>query len=108
MYWANFLHIYQPPTQKPYWVKRVTEESYRKIFRGLKDYPEAKLTLNISAVLVELLDQNGCDDVINDIGELLGRGQIELTGSAKFHPLLPKIPESEVVRQIELNDATLR
>ena len=108
MYWANFLHIYQPPTQKPYWVKRVTEESYRKIFRGLKDYPEAKLTLNVSAVLVELLDQNGCDDVINDIGELLGRGQIELTGSAKFHPLLPKIPESEVVRQIELNDATLR
>jgi hypothetical protein len=107
MLWANFLHIYQPPTQKPYWVKRVTEESYRKILADLKRVPSAKLTLNISAVLVELLDQNGCGDVIDDIRLLLERGQIELTGSAKFHPLLPKIPEDEVIRQIKLNEATL-
>ncbi|USN53431.1 MAG: UvrB/UvrC motif-containing protein [Candidatus Nomurabacteria bacterium] len=108
MYWANFLHIYQPPTQKPYWVKRVTEESYRKIVAELKRAPGAKLTLNISAVLVELLDKNGCGDVIDDIRLLLERGQIELTSSAKFHPLLPKIPKDEVIRQIQLNDETHR
>ncbi len=108
MYWANFLHIYQPPTQKPYWVKRVTEESYRKILAELKLAPNAKLTLNISAVLVELLEKNDCQDVIDDIRFLLERGQIELTGSAKYHPLLPKIPKDEVIRQIRLNEATLR
>jgi hypothetical protein len=108
MYWANFLHIYQPPTQKPYWVKRVTEESYRKIIAELIRAPHAKLTLNISAVLVELLDANGCGDVIDGLRTLLERGQIELTGSAKFHPLLPKLPKDEVIRQIELNNTTLR
>jgi hypothetical protein len=104
--WANFLHFYQPPTQKPHWVKRITGESYRRIVRGLLEHREAKLTLNINAVLVELLMENDGKDVVDGIRELLKRGQIELTGSAKFHPLLPRIPKSEIVRQIELNNAT--
>src|SRR5581483_592846 len=29
-------------------------------------------------------------------------------GSAKYHPLLPKLPEGEAVRQIKLNDETNR
>ena len=31
-----FLHIYQPPTQKPIWIKRIADESYRKILAELK------------------------------------------------------------------------
>lgn len=42
------------------------------------------------------------------LGKLFERGQIELTGSAKFHPLLPKIPVNEVKRQVELNTKTLQ
>mgnify|MGYP000276992762 CR=1 FL=1 len=34
MRWANFLHIYQPPTQKPYWIHKITAESYRKLFES--------------------------------------------------------------------------
>ncbi len=107
MYWANFLHIYQPPTQKPYWIKRITEESYRKIIQELLRAPDAKLTLNVNACLLELLEKHGARDVIDGIRQLLERGQIELTGSAKFHPLLPTLPAGEMVRQIELSDATL-
>ncbi|HLD21772.1 MAG TPA: UvrB/UvrC motif-containing protein [Patescibacteria group bacterium] len=106
MYWANFLHFYQPPTQKPFWVKKVTTEAYRPILRGLLAHPNAKLTLNINAILVELLEQNGETDCIDMIRELVRKGQIELTASAKYHPLLPRIPESEMIRQIELNNAT--
>lgn len=106
--WANFLHFYQPPTQKPHWVRRITEESYRRIVEGLLKHRTAKLTLNINAVLVELLMENGGKDVVDGIRELLRRGQIELTGSAKFHPLLPRLPKSEVLRQIQLNDDTHR
>jgi hypothetical protein len=106
MYWASFLHMYQPPTQKPYWVKRVAEESYRPVFRGLVERPGVKMTININAVLVELLDQNGYGDVIADIRTLLEREQIELTASAKYHPLLPFLPKDEVLRQIKLNDNT--
>ena len=106
MYWANFLHIYQPPTQKEYWVKKIANESYRKLFKGLKANPKAMVTLNINAILTELFDQYGCRDVINDIKFLADRGQIELTASAKFHPFLPLMPKSEIIRQIELNTET--
>lgn len=108
MYWANFLHFYQPPTQKPYWVKRVTDESYRPILLGMLKHPNARTTMNISSILVELWEQNGAEDVIELVRKLLKNGQIELTGSAKFHPLLPKIPDGEIVRQIRLNTETHR
>lgn len=103
MYWANFLHIYQPPGQKKAILERVVKESYRKILSGLRSNPSLKLTLNLNAGLTEMLVKNGYEDVINDIRILLDRGQIELTGTAKYHPLLPQLPEEEIVRQIEIN-----
>ena len=108
MYWANFLHIYQPPTQKPIWIKRIADESYRKIMAELKRAPQVKITLNINGILCELLEKNNCRDVIADIKFLADRGQIELTGSAKYHAFLPKLPSPEIVRQIKLNEETLK
>ena len=108
MYWANFLHIYQPPIQTKHILKRVVNESYRRIIAELKKSPDDKLTLNIPACLTELLDDYGFGDVIDDLRLLLERGQIELTGTAKYHPLLPKIPKSEVIRQIKLDRETSR
>jgi len=106
MYWTNFLHIYQPPTQKSMWVKKIANESYRKITKGLKENPKAKLTLNINATLVELLERDGCLDVVEDLRTLAEKGQIEFTDSAKYHAFLPLLPEKEIKRQIELNRET--
>jgi 4-alpha-glucanotransferase len=103
MYWSNFLHIYQPPTQAETIVRKVTEESYRTLVRVLKETPGGKITLNISAVLTEQLARYGLDDVIRGLRELAERGQIEFTGSAMYHPILPLIPKDEVIRQIKLN-----
>lgn len=108
MLWANFLHFYQPPTQKPYWVKRVTDESYRPILRGMLEHPSSRTTMNISSILVELWEQNGAADVIDLVRQLLKAGRIELTGSAKYHPLLPRLPDDEIIRQINLNTETHR
>ena len=106
MIWANFLHIYQPPTQKEYWVKKIANESYRKVLKGFKKNPKAKVTLNINAILTELFDKYNCKDVIADIKKLAERGQIELTASAKYHPFLPLMPKKEIIRQIKLNAET--
>lgn len=108
MIWANFLHIYQPPTQKPEIVRKVTKESYRKIVQELSRTKRARVTLNISGVLTELLARYDGSDVIRDLKDLALKGQIEFTGSAKYHPLLPKLPESEAIHQIKLNDETNR
>jgi alpha-amylase/alpha-mannosidase (GH57 family) len=108
MYWANFLHFYQPPTQKPFWIHKITTESYRPILKQLKEFPDAKLTLNINGILLEHFDNCGEDDVLELIKELLAKGQLELTGSAKYHPLLPFLPDEEIARQIKLNEETHR
>jgi predicted glycosyl hydrolase (DUF1957 family) len=106
MYWINFLHIYQPPTQKSYWVKKIANESYRRLTKGLKADPKAKVTLNINAALVELFERDGCMDVIKDLKMLSERGQIDFTDSAKYHAFLPLMPEKEIERQIRLNHET--
>lgn len=108
MYWGNFLHFYQPPTQKKEWVDRITREAYSRILRGLLDNPKGRITFNINGVLFDLWHEFGHTGVIDMVGELLERGQIELAASAKYHPLLPKLPEDEIRRQIELNDKTVR
>ncbi len=106
MYWANFLHIYQPPNQSLEILGKVVTESYRTVLSGLEQNPEAFVTLNINAGLTEMLVENGFGDVVERIAKLAVAGQIELTGTAKYHPFLPKLPEEEIERQIKLNDAT--
>lgn len=108
MYWANFLHIYQPPTQTEEIVRKVTNESYRKIVKILSENPNGKFSFNINASLTEQLIKYKLDDVIEGLGRLAEQGQIEFTGSAKYHPILPLIPENEVIRQIELNSKVNR
>lgn len=103
MYWASFLHIYQPPTQTEDIVLKVTNESYRKIVKILLENPGGKFTFNINASLTEQLVKYKLHDVIEGIGQLAERGQIEFTGSAKYFPILPLIPDQEIERQVELN-----
>jgi hypothetical protein len=107
MKWAHFLHIYQPSDQHPGILDKIVNESYRPLLRGLMKTPQAKLTLNINGVLVEMLFEHGYRDVIDSIKDLIEMNRLELTGSAKYHALLPLIPENEARRQITLNEDTL-
>jgi len=106
VYFAFLFHIYQAPVQIPLVVKQIVSESYRPILDALRDHTEAKITLNINGTLTEQLHDFGYNDIIEGIATLASKGQIEFTGSAKFHPLLPLIPELEIKRQIKLNEET--
>ena len=108
MYWANVLHFYQPPTQSEDIVRRVANESYRKIVTILEETPTARMTLNVTACLTDQLYRYGFRDVIEGIGRLAERGQVELTGTAMFHPILPMLSTDEVRRQIQLNEINNR
>jgi alpha-amylase/alpha-mannosidase (GH57 family) len=108
VYFAFLLHIYQPPVQIAPVVKKIVDESYRPLVDALRNHPNAKITLNINGTLTEQLHDYRYDDLIEGIATLASRGQIEFTGSAKFHPLLPLIPEPEIERQIKLNTETNR
>jgi len=104
--WANLLHIYQPPGQKKEITKKVAAESYWRIIDILKRHPKTKINLNINASLTEQLPAAGLSKMIGEISALARRGQIEFTGSAKYHVILALLPEEEIIRQIELNNQT--
>jgi len=101
--WANLLHIYQPPDWDPKVIKKVARESYRPVLNILKKQKNVKITLNINGSLTEQLARLKLTDLISDLKLLAKDGQIEFVGSAKYHVLLPKLPASEIIRQIRLN-----
>ncbi len=107
-HWALLLHFYQPPTQLPYVLRQIVCESYRPLIQLLADNPHARVTVNINGVLTEMLIDNAHQDVVEGLGWLAERGQVEFTGSAKYHPILPLIPEEEIRRQIRSNYNTNR
>jgi len=108
MVWAIFLHIYQPPDQRPEILEKIVNESYRPLIKGFLANPRTRLTLNITACLTELLVDSGFGDVIEGFGKLAKNGQLEFTGSAAYHPFLPLLPKREIARQIKLNEVVNR
>jgi predicted glycosyl hydrolase (DUF1957 family) len=101
--WVNFLHIYQPPNQFPEVLDKVVNESYLPLIKLAKKYPRFYFTLNINASLTEQLAERGYKNAIKDLSSLARRRQIEFTGSAAYHPILPLLPEGEIYHQIEKN-----
>jgi len=108
IYWAPFLHFYQPPTQFHAILKKVCRESYRPLLDVFEANPKAKVTVNICGVLTELLVDHGSLDIVERMGKLAERGQLEFVGTSKYHAILPLIPPEEMLRQIELNHQTNR
>ena len=103
MKWINFLHIYQPIDQTKEILAAVSNQSYRRLFSGMRKIPKFKLTLNINAALSEILLENGFEDIIEDIKALTIEGKLEFTESAKYHAFLPLLDEKEIERQIAAN-----
>lgn len=106
--WVNLLHFYQPPAADNKTVIEAAEKSYKKIVSALKNHPEIKFTFNLTGCLLEKLDELGFHDLIADLKSLNSKGQIELTGTAAFHPILPLLPESEMKKNIEANQIILK
>ena len=102
MRWSNFFHIYQPPEWNEDIVRRVSQEAYQPLLDILVRHPEVRVTLNITGSLTEQLAALRLDDVLTNMVDAIRRGQIELVGSAMYHPILPLLPENEIRRQITL------
>ncbi len=108
IYWAQLLHFYQPPTQVPSILKKICDESYRPLLQVLEEFPNARVTINFNGVLTDMLMDCGHKDVIDGLRGLAENGQLEFTGTGKYHPILPLIPKEEAKRQIDLNIQTNR
>jgi len=106
IYWAQLFHFYQPATQLPSVLDKICDESYSPLINVFREFPNVRVTVNINAILTEMLSHCGHHDIIQGLKELGQKGQIEFVGSAKYHPILPLIPPNEGKRQMELNYKT--
>jgi alpha-amylase/alpha-mannosidase (GH57 family) len=89
-------------------LKKICSESYRPLLQVFEEYPNARVTINFNGVLTDMLIDCGHKDVIEGLRSLAENGQLEFTGTGKYHPILPLIPKEEVKRQIDLNTQTNR
>ncbi len=104
MRWTNFFHVYQPPAWDEAIIRRAATEAYLPLINTLQRRPKVKVTLNVAGALIEQLTELGRHDVLTGWRQLAEAGQIELVGSAMYHPILPLLPTSEIVRQLDLQD----
>jgi len=107
-YWAPLLHVYQPPWQDLEILKNIYKECYMPLLTMLERHENVKITLNIQGCLLDLLSKMGLEDAREILRGLIKNGKVELTGSAKYHPILPLIPKEEVIHQIKINEKTLK
>lgn len=108
MLWINFLHFYQPPTASDEVVGEAADKSYCRLVKAMKAQPKLKFTVNIAGCLLERLALLGYEDLISDFKKLIAAGQLEIVGSAAYHPFLPVLDDAEIIRQIKLNETILK
>ncbi len=107
MKWINFLHFYQPANQQKDILEAVVKQSYLPILQKIAELPNVNLSINVTGSLLELFERDGYNDLLNLLRKSVKEGKIELTGSCKFHALIPLIPEEEIKRQILQNQETI-
>jgi hypothetical protein len=103
MIWINFLHFYQPANIDARFIVEATRLCYERVASALEKNPNIRFTININGSLLLRWEELGCHKLIERYKNLVARGQVELTGTACYHPLLPLIEEAELIKQIEEN-----
>lgn len=95
---GNFAEVFQ----------KALNEAYIPFLQVLKDFPLIKVSLHNSGPIFEFLKERNQSDYLNLIKELLGRGQLELLSGGFWEPILPLIPEEDIVSQIEVMNRFLK
>ncbi|MHA1235873.1 MAG: hypothetical protein ACTSO6_14920 [Promethearchaeota archaeon] len=108
IYWAPLLHMYQPPTQDLKILRQIDKECYKPLFKMFEEHDNVKVSLNINSVLIDMLYEFDLGDTIEILQNLESSNKIEITGTAKFHPILPLIPQKESEHQIAIHEEVLR
>ena len=108
IYWAPLLHMYQPTFQDSRVLRQIDKECYKPLLRMLDEHDNVKISFNINAVLIEMLNEFDLCDTIEILQNLESSNKIEITGTAKFHPILPLIPQKESEHQIKINEEIIK
>ncbi len=108
MLWLNFLHFYQPANIPDYAIQEALGKSYWRLLRLMEEHNDLHMTWNISACLLERLDNAQEKDFLRRLKRIVQSGQVELSSSAAYHAFLPLLPDKEIIRQIKSSETILK
>lgn len=102
------LHIYQPPDRLDHLVHRIAQDCYRPLLAFIESHPHYRLSLNLNWCLTEKWLERNLNDCVERLDRMVSSEQVELTGTAAYHPILPLIPVQEMQRQVSFNESRHR
>ncbi|MEW5721468.1 MAG: alpha-amylase/4-alpha-glucanotransferase domain-containing protein [Thermodesulfobacteriota bacterium] len=95
------LHCHQPVGNFDKVFALAVEKSYRPLLELLRAHPGVKAGLHFSGPLLEWLEGHETG-VLDLIGGLVDRGQVEMLSGGFFEPLLAEIPRKDALGQVEM------
>lgn len=105
---APVVEFYLPPDPSGEAVRHAATRAFRPLLELVERRPRAALTAAVDPGLARALLRHGQASILYDLAAAMERGQLELAGGALGHPLLPRLPRSEVERQIRLGHERMR
>lgn len=72
-FYSSLLHIYQPPTQDVDVLKRINKECYEPLFSVIEENENAKFSLNVNGVLIEMLLNHGMGETVEQFRYSFGQ-----------------------------------
>ncbi len=97
----------QPAGSDDYQFEKAYQEAYKPFLTVLYNYPQIRVVLHYSGILLEWLEKNH-PEFLMLLNEMVKRKQVELLGGGFYDPILPMIPGPDRIGQIELLTTFIR
>ncbi len=104
---AIAIHNHQPVGNFDSVFAEAVDRAYRPFLDGLARHPGVRLTMHWSGSLFEWLESNE-PSILDSLGALVARGQVELLSGAFYEPILAVIPPWDQQGQLERMAAYLK
>src|SRR3984893_18767950 len=94
------LHNHQPVGNFPWVFQQVYEEAYLPLIEALERHPGVRLSLHYTGSLLDWM-QEAQPAFLQRIAALAERKQVEMFSGGYYEPILPSIPDSDKLAQIQ-------
>jgi len=101
------IHNHQPVGNFDEVFQHACDRSYLPFLQILEKFPGISMALHFSGSLIEWLEKKS-PDVLDLLGKLVRRGNIEVLGAGFYEPILAMIPAKDQVGQIRKMTAWVR
>ncbi len=101
------IHNHQPVGNFDHVIEEAYEKAYLPFIEILSTYPEIKVTLHYSGILLSWFLEKK-KDFIDLLLRLRERGQVEILGGGMYEPVLSLLPERDRIGQIEKMSGVVR